>query len=60
MCGALWTLQNLSFESGITNRLIQDFKMHEIDMQILCEHFIYPAAGQNTYEPGHFSKILKL
>jgi hypothetical protein len=30
VCNMLWTLQNLSFEAGVSDRLIHTLKLHEI------------------------------
>ena len=30
VCNMLWTLQNLSFEAGVSDRLLHTLKLHEI------------------------------
>jgi hypothetical protein len=60
ICNTLWTLQNLSFEAGVSDNLLHNLKLHEITIKIFLDHFIYPATSQNIYEPGHYPKQIKL
>jgi hypothetical protein len=40
MCGVLWALSNLQFESNLSRKLIEETKIYELDCLLLKAHFL--------------------